>query len=71
MTSSLLFVEKSPAMSALNPRAVIAQEWALIRATCTPGAMRKTSGMQVAPERRIISGVMTNTAAGERPTVLC
>ena len=42
----------------------------LICATSRPGAIRKASGMLVAPLRRIISLVMTKTAAGDRPTVL-
>ena len=32
--------------------------------------MRNSSGKVVAPERRMSSGVMTNTAAGDSPTVL-
>ena len=43
----------------------------LICTTSKPGASRNASGMQVAPLRRIISLVMTKTAAAERPTVLC
>jgi hypothetical protein len=39
-------------------------------ATSKPGAIRNASGMQVAPLRRIISLVITNTAAADRPTVL-
>ena len=35
-----------------------------------PGTMRNNSGMVVAPERSIISGVMTNTAAADCPRVL-
>src|SRR5438128_871351 len=47
-----------------------AHSLALILATLTPGAIRNTSGMLMAPERRIISLVITNTAAGDLPTVL-
>ena len=64
-TSSLL------AKELLKPRAVMAQVFELTRATSSPGAMRRASGMQVAPLRRIISLVITNTAAAERPTVPC
>ena len=41
-----------------------------MRATSMPGTMRNSSGKVVAPERRMSSGVMTNTAAGDSPTVL-
>ena len=38
--------------------------------TFSPGTMRSSSGIVVAPERSIISGVMTNTAAADFPRVL-
>ena len=47
-----------------NPRIPIAQRAPSIRATCMPGASRSASGMDVAPERRMSSRVMTYTAAG-------
>ena len=39
----------------LKPRQLIAQVLELICATSSPGARRRASGMQVAPQRRIIS----------------
>jgi hypothetical protein len=47
----------------------MAQVFELNCATSKPGASLRASGMQVAPLRRIISFVMTKTAAAERPTV--
>ena len=49
-----------------NPRTLIAQVFALICATFTPGTIRSRSGMFVAPERRISSFVITKIAAATR-----
>jgi hypothetical protein len=57
-TSSLL--AKRP----LKPRHVMAHLFASSRATCIPGAIRSASGMNLAPDRRMSSGRMTNTAEG-------
>ena len=46
-------------------RELIAQLCESTRPTSRPGTIRSTSGMLVAPERRISSCVMTCTAAGE------
>ena len=53
----------------LNPRELTLHLLASIRATYSPGTIRKHSGTLRAPERRIISEVTTKTAAGDRPTV--
>ena len=59
-TSSLLAI----ALGWLKPRALIAYELALMRATSTLGASLKASGRRVAPERRMSSPVITNMDAG-------
>jgi hypothetical protein len=46
----------------LNPRTDIAHVWLSTRATWTPGANRNASGIEVAPERRMSSLVITYTA---------
>jgi hypothetical protein len=47
---------------ALKPRELISHVFPLICATSSPGTMRRTSGMFVAPEVRISSRVMTKIA---------
>jgi hypothetical protein len=47
---------------ALNPRTLTAHVLALIRATSSPGTILSRSGILVAPERRMASGVITKTA---------
>ena len=47
----------------LNPRMLMAQAFESTRATSTPGAMRRRSGMFIMPDRRISSCVITKTAA--------
>ena len=57
MTSSL------SAKRPLKPRIETAHLLASMRATSTPGTIRRTSGMLVAPERRMSSAPMTKAAA--------
>src|SRR5437899_12317180 len=57
-TSSLL------AMVLLKPRALMAYELALTRATSRLGASLSASGRRLAPERRMSSLVITKIAAG-------
>jgi hypothetical protein len=52
-----------------SPRALIAQLFALICATSSPGTIRNKSGMFVAPDRRMSSCVITNTATAVRDNV--
>ena len=59
-----------PTNRSLNPRELTAHLFASIRATSMPGTRRNNSGIVVAPERRIISGVMTVMAAADCCTVL-
>ena len=47
----------------LKPRILTAQRLFPMRATSTPGASRKASGMLLAPERAMSSREITNTAA--------
>src|SRR5712671_6548081 len=54
----------------LKPRAEIAHVLLSDCATSSPGTIRNASGMLVTPERRMSSCVITNTAAGDSPTVL-
>jgi hypothetical protein len=54
----------------LKPLWLIAQLASSMLATFIPGAIRKASATVVAPERRIMSLVITNTAAGDLPTEL-
>ena len=56
--------EKRP----LKPRIETAHLLASILATSTPGTIRSSSGTLVAPERRMSSGPMTNTAAAASAT---
>ena len=56
-TSTLL------AYTLLNPRMLMAQLLWSIRATFTPGAIRRRSGILVAPERRMSSWLITKIAA--------
>ena len=51
------------ANTSLKPRMLMAQVLVLIWATFKPGTMRKTSGILVAPDRRMSSCVITKTAA--------
>jgi hypothetical protein len=53
----------------LKPRAVIAHLLPSICATWRPGTMRRASGIEVAPERRMSSPVRTVTAAGASATL--
>jgi hypothetical protein len=52
----------------LNPRAVTAHFEPSMRATCSPGTRRSSSGTLLSPERRMSSLVRTKTAAGEVPS---
>ena len=47
----------------LKPRELTAQELEFCSPTWMPGTRRRASGMVVAPERRIVSRVITETAA--------
>jgi hypothetical protein len=49
-----------------NPRTLMAHVLASICATSTPGTMRSTSGMVVAPERAMSAAVMTKMAEAAR-----
>ena len=53
----------------LKPRALTAQLLDVCSPTCSPGTRRRASGMVVAPDRRMISGLTTATAAAASRSV--
>lgn len=59
-----IMTSKSSAKRPLYPREVTDHLFESMRATDKPGAMRSSSGMLLALERRISSWEMTKTAAG-------